>query len=301
MKRGCIVSLLLWAGLTAAFYAFYHGRFPAPADRYGALAAGFFTALGIGSIRMAMQAAGDARRVSAAMSGETSMAPEDGKTMAAYGPIVPLGRPLETPFSKRKAVVYDYDITRTVQTSDGSNSIKDYAGLALAPCAVSSPYGQIRLLGYPLLEGFQKEAFQTEEALENARQYVAGTQFEEMKGFNPGAIYRSVKDILTEADGDLRKDWKIGQAEELNEDHGLFEQIVAAGEEVCAIGTYSSSLGGLVPKPSDGAQVRLVRGRPTEVVRTLRKKVASSIVWGIGITAVANGLIWFILTHQGPH
>src|SRR5439155_13512938 len=117
----------------------YHARFPTPADLYGALAGGFFTALGIGSIRLAMQAAGDARRVAAAMSGEMSYAPEDGKTMAAYGPIVPLGKALETPFSRRKAVVYNYDVTHTEQTSDGTNAVKDYSGLALTPCAVSTP------------------------------------------------------------------------------------------------------------------------------------------------------------------
>lgn len=293
MKRSCLISLLLWAALAAGFYFLYHGRFSPPADRWGAIAAGFFTALGIGALRTAMQSAADARRVSAAIYGETSAAPEDGKTMAAYGSILPLGKPLESPFTHRKAVVYSYEIEHERSSSDGTTTVKDYSGLALTPCAISTPYGPIRLLGFPQLEGFGKEYVSE---LDNARQYIAQTQFEEMKGLNVGAIYHAVKDVITEADGDLRKDWCIGRVEELDEDHTLREEVVPAGEQVCAIGMYSSADNGLIPSRSDGTPPRLVRGDPNAVAGTLRKKMVSGIITGLFVTLVANGIIFFVLT-----
>lgn len=295
MKRGCLVSLLTWAALSAGFYYYFHGRFTPPGDRWGALAAGFFTSLGVGAMWTARQAARDANRAEAAARGESYAAPQDGEALAAYGTIRALGKPLITPFTHKQAVMYSYDIEHMVKRNNDWEQVKDYSGLALTPSAIDTPHGPVRLLSYPELEGFDKATYDTDEELDNARAYVRATRFEKMTGFAVGKIYREVKELMTDDDGDMRKDFEIGASDPELADHTLTEQLIANGEQVCAIGRWSQQRGGLLPD-RNGGLVRVVRGTPQEAVAKLRSKRTSSVAMGLGLAIIANGVIFGVLT-----
>ena len=40
------------------------------------------------------------------------------------------------------------------------------------PCAIDSPHGSVRIFGFPLLEGFPKRPYDTEEGRRNAAAYL---------------------------------------------------------------------------------------------------------------------------------
>src|ERR1051325_6254429 len=235
MKRGFLVSLLTWAALSAGFYYYLHGRYTPPGDRWGAIAAGFFTAIGIGALRSGMMAGKDLRRAEAAARGETYAAPQDGETVAVYGTIRALREPLRAPCTNKQAVLYSYEIDHVVRRQNNSESVRDYSGVALTPSVVDSPYGPVRILTYPSLEGFEKDSYDTDEELDNARAYIRATQFQKMSGFAVGTMYREVKDMMTDDDGEIRKDWQMGDADPELPDHTLREEVIPNGEQVCAI------------------------------------------------------------------
>ncbi|HEV7920061.1 MAG TPA: ankyrin repeat domain-containing protein [Thermoanaerobaculia bacterium] len=293
MKRACLVSLLTWAALSAGFYYYFHGRFTPPGDHWGALAAGFFTSLGLGAVWTARQAGRDAKRAEAAVRGESYAAPQDGETLAAYGTIRALGKPLITPFTHKPAVMYSYDIEHMEKRANSQwEPVKDYSGMALTPSAIDTPYGPVRLLGYPELEGFEKASYDTDEELDNARAYIRSTTFARM---TVGKIYREVKDLMTDDDGEMRKDFEIGTSDPELPDNTLKEEIIENGEQVCAIGRWSQQRGGLLPD-REGGLVRVVRGTPQEVVAKLRAKRTSSMAIGLALAIIANGVIFGLLT-----
>ena len=205
----------------------------------------------------------------------------------------PSARRLIAPFSGKPAVLYSYDINHITRRQRGHDSTdEDFSGYALTPCAIDSPHGAIRLLGFPLLEGFDKNNFDTEEGHKNAFAYLESTQFTNMEGFHPGAIYREVKDLLTDDDGQLRKDWKMTEDGDLSNKR-LYEQIVAPGEQVCAIGVWSAAKRGLVPSGIN--VIRLLRGDPQQVISTLRGKVVANVIGGLIAAAIANGGVYMLL------
>lgn len=296
MKRACLVSLLVWAGLSGAFYYYFHQRFTPPGDLWGAIAAGFFTGLVIGSISSAWQARRDAGRVADASQGQMYTAPEDGQTIAIYGNVRALHTPLTTPFTHKPAVYYSYEIEHLSHSGKDTNWVKDYSGMALAPSVIDSMHGPVRLLTFPALEGFVKESWSGgSEEMDRAREYVRDTPFEKMSGFAVRKIIGEVKDLMTDSDGEIRKDWQMGDSDPTLDDHTAREEVILNGEQVCAIGRWSQERGALLPE-ADSAQVRIVRGAPQEVVSKLRKKSASNIIVGLVVGLIANGVIFGVLT-----
>ncbi|HKO55813.1 MAG TPA: ankyrin repeat domain-containing protein [Thermoanaerobaculia bacterium] len=295
MKRGCLVSLLVWAALSAGFYYYLHGRYTPPADRWGAIAAGFFTGITIGALRTARQSGKDAARVEAASRGDNYAAPQDGETLAAFGTIRALREPPRSPFTNKPAVMYSYEIDHQEHRNNGWETVRDYSGVVLTPCAIDTPYGPVRILTWPALEGFGKARYDTDEELDNARQYLRSTPLTKISGFAVTTMYRQMKDLLTDDDGEIRKDWQLGESDPELPDHILTEELIPNGEQVCAIGRWSQQHGGLLPD-RNGGQVRIVRGGPEQVISQLRAKRTSNMFWGVLVGLIANGAIFGVLT-----
>ena len=90
-----------------------------------------------------------------------------------------------------------------------------------------------------------------------------------MQGFHPGTIFHEIKELLTDDDGQFRKDWKMTEDRDLSDKH-LSEQVVAPGDQVCAIGRWSAAKHGLIP-PAGGV-IRLLQGDPQKIVSGLWRK-----------------------------
>jgi hypothetical protein len=295
MKRGCFVTLLILVALLGGYWYLLHGRVEAPVLWWSVGIASFFMWISTGALRTAAMAARDASRVAsqssfAGFSGEEMT---DGETVTIVGRVRALGSPLRTPFSDQPAVLYSYEIEHISQDRESTSTAKDYSGFALAPTAIDSSRGSINLLGFPLLEGFPKTTVDTDAARQNAAAYIASTAFTDMQGFHPGQIYQQIRDVLTDDDGHLRKDWKMTEDRDLS-GKTLTEQIVAPGEQVCVIGSWSAAKHGLVPGGTDGV-IQLLRGDPQKVGSNLWGKCIRNVIGGLVVAAIINAGVYTLL------
>ena len=194
---------------TQVYYYFFHGRFTPPADRIGAFAGGFFLLLSIGAFQNAWRARKNRGRLDNALTGASF---EDGRQVAAVGPIAALGAPIESPFTHQPCVICSWDISHvsTTRSSSGGSEtqdVKDFTGLHMTPCAVNAPGGTARILGFATLEGFDESA-EAPEAFANAESYLKSTPFERVGLLQ---IFSQVKELITDDDGYIRKDLRIYQ------------------------------------------------------------------------------------------
>src|ERR1051326_7710243 len=175
MKKGCITGLFAWLVCAGAYWYFLHARFGPPLNAIIPIVAGFFMALVIGNLRIALDAAIRSVRAGQQSTLVVGERPPDGKTITVTGTIRATGPALRSPLNDRPAIAYEYDINHTYTDSRGMHPVKDYVGYALTACVIDSRYGAIKILGFPTLSGFAHEG-----DIEKAQQYVANTQFEDI-------------------------------------------------------------------------------------------------------------------------
>ncbi len=294
MKRGCFISLVILGACFGGYWYVLHGHVEPPAFWWATGIASFFMWISFGSMQGAIGAARDAARVSreSAFGGYGGEQFEDEATVTVAGHIRAIGSPLRAPFSGKPAVLYSYDIKHISRSRNDTSDVMDYSGFALTPCAIDSPHGSINLLGFPLLEGFPKTRFDTAEGRTNAAAYLESAPLIDMEGFHPGTVYHEVRELLTDDDGQFRKDWKMTEDRDLTDKH-LYEQVVAPGDEVCAIGRWSASKHGLVP-PVSGV-IRLIQGNPRQVVKSLWGKCIANAAGCLIVAALVNGGVYMLL------
>ena len=211
------------------------------------------------------------------------------------GTIRPLGEALLAPFSRKRAVLYSYEVEHDRPSMRNEmRTVKDYSGFALTPSVIDSMRGAVKLLCYPQLEAVEKDVVISPDAVTNAKEYIANTQWTSMESFNPGQIYREVREMLTDDDGQIRKDWRMGELEDL-EGTTLMEQVVAPGSQVFAIGKWSAEKRGLIP--DHGVPARLVVGDARNVLKSLRGKVWGSLMGGIIFGVVVNAVLYGIVKY----
>jgi hypothetical protein len=294
MKRGCFISLLILAACFGGYWYVLHGHVEPPAFWWATGVASFFMWISISTLQGAFIAARDAARVSS----ESSFGGYGGEQFAddamatVVGHIRAVGSSLHAPFSGKAAVLYSYDIDHISRSNNDTDDVKDFSGFALAPCAIDSPHGSVRIFGFPMLEGFPKSSYDTDEGRKNATAYLQSTPLTDMQGFHPGMIFHEIKELLTDDDGQLRKDWKMTEDRDLSDKH-LSEQVVEPGDQVCAIGRWSAARHGLIP-PAGGV-IRLLQGDPQKVVSGLWRKCIGSVIGGLIVAAAVNGAVYTLL------
>jgi len=294
MKRGCLISLLILAACFGGYWYVLHGHVEPPAFWWATGVASFFMWISISSLQGAITSARDAMRVSSESSfgGYGGEQFENDAIVTVVGHIRAVGSSLRAPFSGNAAVLYSYDIDHISHSNNDSTNVKDYSGFALAPCAIDSPHGSVRIFGFPLLEGFPKKSYSTDEGRRNAAAYLEATQLKDMQGFHPGTIIHEIKELLTDDDGQFRKDWKMTEDRDLS-DKDLSEQIVAPGDQVCAIGRWSAAKHGLIP-PAGGV-IRLLQGDPQKIVSGLWRKTVGNLIGALIVGAIVNGAVYMLL------
>jgi hypothetical protein len=190
-----------------------------------------------------------------------------------------------------------------VQKGQGSRrdgEVKDIAGFALTPCIVQTPAGNVRILGFPTLEGFAEVRLSGREELASVESYLRSTPFEPM-GLTK--VFSVLKDLLTDEDGYIRKDWRMtGDDFRLDPGkHTIKEQIVRDGETVTALGLYKAELGGIVPGLGKGGEgVKLIRGGSEAAGKILKGNVGQNITAGVLIFLFSHLVLFFVLFLREP-
>jgi hypothetical protein len=292
VKKGCLLWLLQLAVLIGLYYVAFRGRFTPPADWIGAVAGGFFLRLAIGAFQNVAKARRDRARLERALSGAPF---EDGQQVAAIGRIWARGAPLQSPFTRTSCVACSWDISHEGHSSKNKHEVKDFSGFMLTPCVVDTPAGNVRILGFPTLEGFATEELRKPGAFANAESYLESTPFEKVGVLQ---VFSQVKDLITDDDGYIRKDWRMaGDDFSLNPQvHKLSEQVVRDDETVCALGFYSAEKGGLVQGFSKGGEgVTLVRGGVETAQKRFKGNVGQNVAAGIVLLLTSHFFLFMFL------
>jgi hypothetical protein len=297
VKKGCFLTLAMYGLPMAAYFALLHFALGAPLGDHDWIAgslAGLFTVLGISLIVMP----GDARLLRR----DSRVVPRDGERVAICGTLETIGEPLHAPFSGTACAAYNYNIYHTTSGSKGRTvTVPHITGMALAPSAVRFELGRTKILAYPMPEGFADAERSDATWLENARSYIARTQFEERAGdrfgdLNVGAMsaaFSLAREMLTYDDGAMRHDQRFINDADIAPLH-LRETVIPVGEQVCLIGHYSAARSGVVPDRT--AATRLIRGTRAQVHRTFFFQRIGHMILGTILVAVPNAAMVLLFT-----
>lgn len=220
----------------------------------------------------------------------------DRKRAAAIGRIDRSGlATLTAPFSGRDCLAYEYEVYEYVTMKAGSRpattSKKLYcSGFGMIPSHVSTNQGEIRILGFPLIDQFPKNYSENPEDRARAVTFIAQTKFHDIKK-NFGGIFAEFDELFRDADGAVRKD--LGEPVTIQEKHQLTEVIVPRGAEVCALGVYSKRDDALIAKTA-ALPIRLIPGNPAEAEKRLQKTGFSQIAVALVFFLIINGLFAFL-------
>ncbi len=285
LRRGCALILVLFGALFALYFVFFTRYFEWPGNLFAAGLGSLFGAVGLGGIGNLFWARRDTVAFRRAERHEPLV---DGRLAVVAGPIRPLGAPLASPFSGRSCVAYEYEVVARTPARKGQAASQqtDVAGFALAASTIETPQGAVRLLGFPMLDQFPQTRTPGRELAQRAQQYVASTPFERMQGVAVLKMLSAFDDALADADGIVRKDFRMNEQAIPFEQRTIGERIVGVGELVCAIGRYDAEKRALVPV---GATLnRLWPGTPA--------KVRAQVV-GTARSQATLGFVFFAVSH----
>jgi hypothetical protein len=213
MLRGCLAALLLLGLLVGAYFWWLDQVFEMPGSLIGAGVVGFIVFCCIGAIQNAGRAYKDWSLASLA---KHDVRPTGGQMIAVSGTIHPLHEPLVAPFSGQECVICEYDLAsqhRPVKKSDGKPNGSDYCGFLMTPSVIRSRLGDVRLLGYPMLEGFEESRCVGYDSARNAEQFLTSRQFEDRTGLKMVTLFNVFGQVWSDDDGHVEKNIKIGNVE----------------------------------------------------------------------------------------
>lgn len=211
MLRGCVLSLLLWASLSYAYFYWLDQTFEPPGSVIGGLVSGFAVLCCIGALTNAWTAWRTASQVASAP-GDLQLV--DGRLVTISGTIHPLGEPLIAPFSASPCVICEYDLAgqqRLKPGSDNKNSGSDYAGFLMTPCAIRTQFGEVRLLGFPILEEFPEQLCDSVIAAGHAREFLKSREFEDRTGLKIVSVLSVFGEVWSDDDGLVQKNMRFGK------------------------------------------------------------------------------------------
>jgi Ankyrin repeats (3 copies) len=275
VKKGCAFGLVLWLGLVGVYGYVAWGKVhePIPAAMVGVLG-GTFAAMLVSSFVGLFTGAGDRGALKRAIASEP---PRDGRLEAAAGSIRPFGAPLHAPFTGRPCVAYEYN----VKNRDAGRS--DFAGVALAPCAVHGHQGPARILGWSVLDPFGNSG-RDEIDLARGKAYLESATFEKL---SLASMLSVLGALLADDDGSIRKDYRIAEGPPDLEGKKIEEKIVSVGAQVTILGRWSAAHGGFAPAGS----MSMNRMFPGDLPTTLRN------VGGASVKTFVIGLVFFLALH----
>jgi hypothetical protein len=146
-----------------------------------------------------------------------------------------------------------------------------------------------------MLDEFPQARDHGPEARARARQYAATAPFEAMQGMAAVKMFSAFEDALADADGVVRKDFRLTDEAPSFDRCRLAERIVPVAEPVCALGRYDAERRALVPR---GATLnRLWPGAPATVRRKVVGGARSQALIGMAFFAVSHAMLgaaWYL-------
>jgi hypothetical protein len=289
LRRSCLVLLALFGASFALYLAFFTRYFEWPGNLFAAGLGSLFGTAGLGGISHLYFGWRDARVFGRSAGREPFV---DGATVVAAGPIRPLGAPLTSPFSGRPCVAYEYEVMEVSEhrpRGRGDGGGADLAGFAMAASIIETPAGGVRLLGFPMLDEFPKTYTPGPELADRVRAYAASAPFERLQGIGKLRMLGELDDALADADGIVRKDFRLTDDPIPFQQRRLGERVVDVGQQVCAMGRYDAAQRALVPR---GVVInRLWPGTADAVRARIVREARSHAKTGVVMFAISHALL----------
>ncbi len=287
--RGCARSCLIGlVGCLVSIAAFVLLLLQLGADPNSvavpAVAAGLLATLSISSAWYALDMLRDRGRIRDAIAGQ---APVDGK-WAGFSGTIRSASPIPSPISGKSAVAFKYSISRRVGSGKSAHTLTYYEGAALASPRISTSVGTFKLLAVPLFDMATTDVDRNE-AVRNARAYIAATTFE--TNATPKEDRQTAEKEWTDDDGFFRRD-KHGADDADLALCQLNEQMIAQGAAVCVLGLYSQAKGGIIPDPNWAHQTRIILGDGEAGLVQLGKSARRYFIGAFVFAAMAAGIAW---------
>lgn len=207
MARGCLLALAMYAAICVGYFFWLDTVFDRPGSYYGAAGLGLVVFLSIGALMNARTAWKD---WSLASSARHAFPPRDGRLFAACGPIQPIGQPILAPFSGSPCCLCEYDLSTAEPSPDTNEKAgSDLAGFLLTPSEIQTSTGNVRLLGFPVLEEGQSYSLKSFTAARRARDFVSRTHFEDISGLRLLNAFAAIEDAWTDDDGSVEKNLQL--------------------------------------------------------------------------------------------
>ncbi|MGA7437584.1 MAG: hypothetical protein WBW32_05595, partial [Luteibacter sp.] len=112
-------------------------------------------------------------------------------------------------------IVCEYDIKRPQRPStsdDDAPTAGDYAGFMMTPSKIETVAGEVRMLGYPLIEEVPEQDCLSSDGVVNARHFLENTTFEDRSGFKMVSVLSVFGELWSDDDGDVRKHLRLTSA-----------------------------------------------------------------------------------------
>jgi hypothetical protein len=90
------------------------------------------------------------------------------------------------------------------------NTGADYAGFLMTPCVVRGKQGDVRLLGFPILEGVSESLCTGFDAAKNGFEFLKRTEFENRTGLRLVTLLSAFDDVWSDEDGLVQKNMRLG-------------------------------------------------------------------------------------------
>ncbi|MFH1299567.1 MAG: hypothetical protein ABIK07_00805 [Planctomycetota bacterium] len=208
MLRGCLFALGFWFAVAGGYWYWFDQVFDPPGSIVGAIFVGLIVSMCFGSIMNARTALRDWSLASAYRNG---LRLADGRIVAVSGTIHPVDQPLIAPFSGTECVICEYDLGRpgseTSQT--GGSTAADFAGFLMTPCVIRTEQGDIRLLGFPILEEIPDFVCRGFDAAKNGFEFLNRTEFENRTGLKMISILGAFGEVWSDDDGLVQKNMQL--------------------------------------------------------------------------------------------
>lgn len=283
--RSCLIGLVGCLASIAAFVLLFvqfgadPNTLPVPA-----VGAGLLLTLSLSCVWSGFDRLRERGMIRNALDGQ---APVDGK-WAGFAGVIRSASPITSPISGKSAVALKYSISRRVGSGKSASTVTYYEGAALASPRISTNVGTFKLLAVPLFDMATTDV-EKSEAVRHAASYIAATPFETKA--TPKEDRQTAEKEWTDDDGFFRRDKHSADEADLALCK-LDEQMIAQGAQVCVLGLYSQSKGGIVPGPNWAHQTRVILGDGEAGLVRLGKSASRYFIAAFLFAALAAGIAW---------
>lgn len=223
---------------------------------------------------------------------------KDGERVALSGYLRPLQEVVTSPFTKKQCIGYSYKVATIVDSGKSRSQRTEYSGTVQVPSVIRTNMMEVRLLG--LIEGEEETFDEIEEddqaVVQNAYEYLSHRQFQP-KPKNLSEAWATAKKLITDNDGSISEEFKIGDDPLDLSGRSFEESCIAIDKPYSLIGVWSAAQNGLLSDPFGKGNITVLQGDATQAIKKMRSRNGCMTVAAIFLSMFLNAMAIANLKH----